>query len=180
MKKLMTRPFRELREKMPPEAQARAAKKTKEMLAEMPLNDLRQARRLSQERLAEILRVNQASVSKLERRADMYISTLRSFIQAMGGWLEINAIFPDGVVKITQFQSLEPESEVASAQASGEQYQVDAAPTDQIIQWADVFNLKHDAYQVVGGASAFVSSDLSHTQERPEEPEPKYESSFAA
>lgn len=180
MKKLTTRPFRELREKMSPEAQARAAKKTKEMLAEMPLNDLRQARRLSQERLAEILRVNQASVSKLERRADMYISTLRSFIRAMGGWLEINAIFPDGVVKITQFQSLESEAEMATTQAVGEQHQGGALPVDRIIQWADVVNLKRDAYEVVGGDSAFISNDLFHTQERLEEPEPKYESSPAA
>ena len=46
---------------------------------------------------------SEASVSKLERRADMYISTLRGFVEAMGGELEIVARFPDGDVRIDQF-----------------------------------------------------------------------------
>ena len=103
----MAKPFRHLRARMSPEAQAAAAQKTPAMLAAMPLQELRQARQLSQEQLATILRVKQASISKLERRADMYISTLRQFIEAMGGELEIMAKFPEGVVKITQFQELD-------------------------------------------------------------------------
>lgn len=54
------------------------------MIRDMALNDLRQARSLSQERLAQILRTKQANISKIERRADMYISTLRDYIEAMG------------------------------------------------------------------------------------------------
>src|SRR5262245_42799056 len=104
----MAKPFHHLRAGMSPEAQAAAAQKTQTMLAAMPLQELRQARQLSQEQLATILRVKQASISKLERRADMYISTLRQFIEAMGGELEITAKFPEGVVKITQFQELDP------------------------------------------------------------------------
>lgn len=104
----MAKSFRSLRARMSPEAQAAAAQKTRAMLAEMPLQELRQARQLSQEQLATILRVKQASISKLERRTDMYISTLRQFIEAMGGALEITAKFPEGVVKITQFQELDP------------------------------------------------------------------------
>jgi DNA-binding XRE family transcriptional regulator len=73
------------------------------MLVEMPLNELRQARALSQVKLAETLKVNQAAVSKIERRTDMYISTLRAYIRAMGGELEIVAKFPDGEVKIVNF-----------------------------------------------------------------------------
>ena len=69
----------------------------------MPLNGLRQARALSQVKLAETLHVNQAAVSKIERRTDMYISTLRAYIRAMGGDLEIVAKFPDGEVKIANF-----------------------------------------------------------------------------
>lgn len=69
----------------------------------MPLNELRQARALSQVKLAETLHVNQAAVSKIERRTDMYISTLRAYIRAMGGDLEIVAKFPDGEVKIVNF-----------------------------------------------------------------------------
>lgn len=64
---------------------------------------LRQAQELSQDALAKALHVNQAAISKMERRTDMYISTLRNCIRAMGGELEIIATFPDGQVKIENF-----------------------------------------------------------------------------
>lgn len=89
---------------MSEEHRARASQLTSEMLAEMPLQELRKARELSQEAIAETLDMKQASVSKLERRTDMYISSLRSFIEAMGGELDIIAKFPEGSVRITQFQ----------------------------------------------------------------------------
>jgi len=76
------------------------------MLAEMPFNELRHARGLSQKMLAEALHVQQPSIAKLERRTDMYVSTLRSHIEAMGGQLEIIARFPDGAVKIGNFADL--------------------------------------------------------------------------
>ena len=75
----------------------------------MALAELRAARDLTQEHLSDVLGVKQSAVSKLERRADMYVSTLRSFIKAMGGDLEIRAVFPDGAVRITQFQDVEKE-----------------------------------------------------------------------
>lgn len=102
----MIKSYKELRAKMSPNAREKAAKKTRKILAEMPLQELRLARRLSQEQLAEILRIRQAAVSKLERRTDMYISSLRSIIKAMGGELEIIAHFPTGNVRINQFKSL--------------------------------------------------------------------------
>lgn len=92
---------------MTPEAQARAAAKASKLLAEMPLNELRQARGLSQKMLAEVLHVQQPSIAKIEKRTDMYISTLRSHIEAMGGELEVIARFPDGAVKINNFSELE-------------------------------------------------------------------------
>jgi len=76
------------------------------MIQEMALDELRAARALTQEHLSTILGVKQAAISKLERRADMYVSTLRHFIEAMGGQLEIRAVFPDGDVRITQFRTL--------------------------------------------------------------------------
>jgi DNA-binding transcriptional regulator YiaG len=85
----------------------RAARRTKAMLDEMPLHELRQARRLSQEKLAQQLGTNQAGVSKMERRADMYVSTLRRYLRALGGDLEITAHFPEGSVRINQFEDLE-------------------------------------------------------------------------
>lgn len=102
----MAKPFRELRQKMSPAAQVRAEAKARELLEEMPLAELRQARMLSQEEISALLHVKQASISKMERRTDMYISTLRKFVQAMGGELEITARFPEGSVRIRQFEGI--------------------------------------------------------------------------
>ena len=68
-----------------------------------PGEQLRAARELTQEHLAALPGIKQASISKMERRTDMYIGTLSKFIEAMGGQLEIRACFPDGSVRITQF-----------------------------------------------------------------------------
>lgn len=73
----------------------------------MPLNELRQARALSQKELAAILHVQQSAIAKLEKHADMYISSLRSHIEAMGGQLEVIAHFSDGSVKISNFSDLD-------------------------------------------------------------------------
>ena len=74
------------------------------------LKRLRESRRISQQELAQSLNVKQATISKMERRSDMYISTIRKIIAAMGGELEIRARFPGVDVKIVQFEdpALEP------------------------------------------------------------------------
>lgn len=88
----MAKKFANLRAQMAPESQLRADTETKRMLAEMPLHELRQARGLSQKMLADILHAQQPSIAKMEKRADMYISTLRSHIEAMGGrWKSLHA-----------------------------------------------------------------------------------------
>ena len=102
----MAKKFSDLRSKMKPEAQKRAASIAQTMQAEMPLNELRQARGLSQKMLAEVLQVQQPSIAKIEKRTDMYLSTLRSHIEAMGGELDVVARFPDGAVKISNFSDL--------------------------------------------------------------------------
>ena len=79
---------------------------SRQMVAEMPLNELRQARGLSQKMLADVLHVQQPSIAKIEKRTDMYLSTLRSHIEAMGGELDVIARYPDGSVKITNFADL--------------------------------------------------------------------------
>ena len=99
----MAKKFSDLRSRMSPESQARSETRAQVMLAEMPLNELRQARGLSQKMLAEVLHVQQPSIAKMEKRTDMYLSTLRSHIEAMGGQLEVVARFPDGAVKISNF-----------------------------------------------------------------------------
>jgi predicted XRE-type DNA-binding protein len=102
----MAKKFAELRAQMTPQAQESAMSSARAMLAEMPLNELRQARGLSQKMLAEVLHVQQPSIAKMEKRTDMYISTLRSHIEAMGGELDVVARFPDGAVRISNFSDL--------------------------------------------------------------------------
>ncbi|MBB5274482.1 transcriptional regulator with XRE-family HTH domain [Rhizobium rosettiformans] len=59
------------------------------------LQELRKSRDLTQEKLAALLGINQENVSRLERRNDLLLSTLRDYVEAMGGNLEIIARFPD-------------------------------------------------------------------------------------
>ncbi len=102
----MARNFKELQAKISPERRARTEERVKLAIKEMALDELRQARQLTQARLADTLGVDQGSISKLERRTDMYVSTLRSYVEAMGGSLQIKAVFPEGEVRITQFQDV--------------------------------------------------------------------------
>ena len=72
--------FRDLLATSPPERQERIRRGTGELIAEMPLHELRRARELSQEHLAKAMSQSQSAISRLERRTDMYISTLRRYI----------------------------------------------------------------------------------------------------
>ncbi|OOH89020.1 transcriptional regulator [Pasteurellaceae bacterium 15-036681] len=102
----MAKKFSALRAKMPLEAQLQAQKKADEMIEEMLLQELRQARGLSQKEMAERLNVQQPAIARLEKRTDMYISTLRNHIEAMGGQLEVIARFSDSSVKIKNIAEL--------------------------------------------------------------------------
>lgn len=102
----MAKKFRELLAGLPQERLERIDERVQETLAGMPLHELRTARQLTQETLAETLHMSQANVSKIEHRTDMYISTLRRYVEAMGGRLVITAQFTDGAVQIKQFTEL--------------------------------------------------------------------------
>ena len=94
---------------LPQERQEAIYKEAERLIEEeMTLRELRKARACSQQVVADVLNVNQAAVSKIERRTDMYVSTLREFVQAMGGELDIVVRFPDRApVRIRQFEELE-------------------------------------------------------------------------
>ncbi|MDZ7750892.1 MAG: XRE family transcriptional regulator [Gammaproteobacteria bacterium] len=111
----MAKKFSNLRAGMSTEAQAKSQAKADALLKGMPLHELRKARGLSQQTLAEVLHVQQPAVAKLERRTDMYLSTLRNHIRAMGGELDVIARFPDGEVRIESFAGPDEESVVRSA-----------------------------------------------------------------
>jgi transcriptional regulator with XRE-family HTH domain len=85
---------------MSPERRAAIQIRAEKQLKQIALDELREARRLTQRQLADRLGVNPAAVSRMERRTDMYVSTLRNFIRALGGSLRILASFPEGEVEI--------------------------------------------------------------------------------
>ena len=86
----------EIRAKASPEVLAEA----EEVLTSLRLGELRRARNLTQEAVAERLDVRQVSVSRMESRGDIRISTLRSVVAAMGGTLDVLARFPDAVYRV--------------------------------------------------------------------------------
>jgi transcriptional regulator with XRE-family HTH domain len=100
----MAHKFKELQLKIPAERRARVEERVREAIKAMALDELRTAREFTQAELSQVLKVDQGSISKLERRTDMYIGTLRRYIEAMGGSLQIRAVFPDGEVQINQFE----------------------------------------------------------------------------
>jgi len=103
----MAKSFNTLKSKLSEASRVRIEKRVEAALEEMPLAELRQARKFTQQQIAETLNIKQASVSKMESQADMYISTLRRYVEAMGGELEIIAKFPEGRVKVENFQGLD-------------------------------------------------------------------------
>ena len=94
-------PFDELTRDFTPERPRRLSARKPAPRAAMALHELRRARAMTQKALGEALDVNQPAVAKLERRADMHVSTLRAYIEALGGRLSIVAEFPQGSVVIT-------------------------------------------------------------------------------
>lgn len=102
----MARKFSELEAKMIPERRMKIKERVNKALKDMALDELRNARGLSQKMLAKELHVQQPAIAKLEKRTDMYISTLRNHIKAMGGELEIIARFPNGKIRIANFSQI--------------------------------------------------------------------------
>jgi transcriptional regulator with XRE-family HTH domain len=102
----MATKWRDIRGTFSPEHEAEIEQSVKGAAGVMTLYQLREARNLTQVNLAKVLEVNQGAVSRMEKRTDMYVSTLRSYIQAMGGQLQVKAIFPEGEVEIEQFASV--------------------------------------------------------------------------
>jgi DNA-binding XRE family transcriptional regulator len=103
----MAKNWKDVRKQLGPEREARIRARVRDEIGRLSLNQLREARSLTQTSLAELLGIPQGGISRLERRTDMYVSTLRNYIRAMGGELKITAVFPHGAVEISQFQDVE-------------------------------------------------------------------------
>lgn len=94
---------------LPAERRKKISKHAKELVAkEMTLRDLRKALELTQADMGSKLHMNQESISRLERRSDLMLSTLVSYIKAMGGELDLTAKFPNRPpVKLNGFEDIE-------------------------------------------------------------------------
>ncbi len=105
----MGRTLEEVVADMPPESQARVAERSAELHAEVEgLKALRKLARRSQEEVAQSLGVRQPGIAKIERQTDLYLSTLRRFVEAAGGTLELRVTLPGaGVLHLTGLGELE-------------------------------------------------------------------------
>ncbi|MCA9470943.1 MAG: helix-turn-helix transcriptional regulator [Nitrospirales bacterium] len=92
----MARTINEVISSLPKVRQKRITKRSKEMVEEyMALQEIRKARELTQKDVAKKLKISQDGVSRLEQRTDVMLSTLRKYVEAMGGSLNLVAQFPD-------------------------------------------------------------------------------------
>jgi transcriptional regulator with XRE-family HTH domain len=111
------RNFKELRDRLvseSPESEGRIAEARSEFELAMSLAELRHARELTQTQLAHALDVQQPAVSRIEHQTDLYVSTLRSYVEALGGELQIVAQFGATAVMLNGFEELEEPDEVDS------------------------------------------------------------------
>lgn len=100
----MAKSFKTLRDKITPKARASSERLADDLRKEIRLTELRNALGISQDELGQLLKRKQAAISRLERRSDMHVSTLREFVKALGGRLELIASFPEGSYHIKQFE----------------------------------------------------------------------------
>ena len=83
-----------------PERRARVDEEKRSMGAVMTLFEMREQRGASQEDLARAWATSQPNVSKIERQDDLFVSTVRRYVEALGGKLEMQAVFPDQTVRL--------------------------------------------------------------------------------
>jgi DNA-binding XRE family transcriptional regulator len=92
----MAKNINDIIHKLPAAQRKRVETRASELIAEeMSLQQLRRARKLTQQKMAKSLHIGQEGISKLEKRSDLLISTLRGYVEAMGGHLSLIAEFPD-------------------------------------------------------------------------------------
>lgn len=96
-------------DELPSERRARIEGRARQLIGEeLALQQLRKARQLTQKQLARALKIGQDSVSRLESRSDLLISTLQSYVEAMGGELKIVVEFKEGTATISGLGTNEP------------------------------------------------------------------------
>ncbi len=96
----MAKKFSELYNKIPADRRARIEERVREERRKIALSEMRKARSLTQNAIAEQLHIDQGAVSRLEKRTDMYLSTLRGYVEATGGRLEVRAVYADETIDL--------------------------------------------------------------------------------
>ena len=91
----MTVTLEEILNQMPEERRTRIFKRADEIRQEINLREMRRLRKITQTRLSKKLRIGQEGISRIERRADLYLSTLRNYVEGVGGKLSLVVEFPD-------------------------------------------------------------------------------------
>src|SRR5262249_40398336 len=101
--------------RLDPEGRAQASAERRAMADVLTLAALREARGLTQTAVAQALEVSQPNVARIEGREDHYLSTLSEYIAALGGHLELTAVFPDQRISLIVPATERAEESMASA-----------------------------------------------------------------
>jgi transcriptional regulator with XRE-family HTH domain len=91
----MTVSLEEILRQMPEEERAEVFRRADEIRQEINLREMRRLRKVTQARLSKKLKIGQEGVSRIEKRTDLYLSTLRSYVEGLGGKLSLTVEFPD-------------------------------------------------------------------------------------
>lgn len=109
---MSTRSFEQLKRDVEarPGARQRLERYRRELARELTLADLRRAVEFTQRQLADVLEMTQPGISRVERQTDLYLSTLRSYVEALGGELELRVVFPEGTLSLSRLEDIEGEA----------------------------------------------------------------------
>jgi predicted transcriptional regulator len=101
-------PLKDVLDALPPKRRAELDRRFKELVNEVEsLRELRRISEMSQAKIAETLKISQPAVSKIEKQTDMYLSTLRSYVEAMGGELDVIVRLPNRApVKVKSLEDM--------------------------------------------------------------------------
>jgi DNA-binding XRE family transcriptional regulator len=91
----MTVSLEDILNQMPEEERAQVFRRAEEIRQEINLREMRRLRKVTQARLSKKLKIGQEGVSRIEKRTDLYLSTLRSYVEGLGGKLSLTVEFPD-------------------------------------------------------------------------------------
>lgn len=170
----MAKNYKELQAKMNPADVAENRQRVREELQRMALDELRSAKQLTQADMAELLDVPQSSISRIEQRTDMYLSTLRNYVQAMGGVLQIQAVFPEGgAVVINRFGDYEEQPYIVVVRIErNDAFQLQARPfhhqgsalSTRPVKWSGVVKAMK-ALHLVEPQISMIRNSLRQTQE---------------